>query len=348
VEVISSGTYTLTSSKMWSSATTSSTDSSSFYGLNACALAYNATLTLNNDSITTTGTGGNGVFSYGTAVVTLSTDTIYCKGSGGHGIYAAGGGTLSATNVTAVTTGSSSSVIATDRGGGTVTVTGGSFSASGTNSAAVYSTGTISCTSSTLTASGAEAIVVEGSNNVTLNNCTIKASYNKWGALIYQSTSGDASGTDGVLTITGGTFTYTGTTGGLFYNTNDSGTIYLNGVTIINSCDTLVRSILGSWGNSTGTAGGNTALVCSGQTISGLIYADANSDVALKLTNSSSYSGNINPGDVAKVASVVLDASSTWTLTGDTYLTSITDATTSYTNITANGHKLYLNGVEIL
>jgi hypothetical protein len=239
-------------------------------------------------------------------------------------------------------------VIATDRGGGTVTVTGGTFTSSGYNSAAVYSTGAIACTNSSLNASGAEAIVVEGANTVTLTDCAIKASYNKWGALIYQSYSGDASGSGGTLTITGGSFTYTGTTGGLFYNTNDSGTIYLNGVTISNSCDTLLRSELGSWGNSTGTSGGITTMVCSGQTITGLIYADANSDVTLKLTNSSAYSGKLNPGDVAKVAAVVLDSSSKWTLTGDTYLTSFTDAETSYANITANGHKLYVNGTAVL
>ncbi len=348
VEVTSSGAYSLSGSRLWSSGATSSTDSSSFYGLNACALAYNATLTLTNDSVSTIGLSGNGVYSYGTATVTLNTDTINTTGSGAHGIYAAGGGTLSATDVIAITSGSSSSVIATDRGGGTITVTGGSYTSNGANSADVYSTGAITCSGTALNATGAEAVVVEGANTATLTNCTIKSTYNKWGALIYQSFSGDASGTSGVLTITGGSFTYTGTSGGLFYNTNDSASIYLNGVTISNSCDTLLRTILGSWGGATATAGGSTLLVCDGQTISGLIYADANSDVTLKLTNSSSYSGNINPADIAKAASVVLDASSTWTLTGDTYLTSLSDATPSYSNITANGHKLYVNGTQAL
>jgi hypothetical protein len=349
VEVTGSGTYSLSYSRLWSTGSTTSTDSSSFYGLNAAVLATSgSTLTLSNDSISTTGTGGNGVFSYGTSVVTLNTDTINCTGGGGHGIYAAGGGILTATDVLATTSGSSSSVIATDRGGGTVTVSGGSYSASGTNSAALYSTGTINCTGTTLAASGAEAIVVEGANSATLKNCTIEASYNKWGALIYQSYSGDASGSAGALTITGGTFTYTGTSGGLFYNTNDSASIYLTGVTLVNSSDTLLKAILGSWGNSTGTIGGKALLVCSSQTISGLIYADGNSDVTVKLTNSSSFTGKINGGDAANYASVVMDASSTWSLTGNTYLSSLTDATTSYSNITTNGYKLYVNGAQVL
>ena len=192
-------------------------------------------------------------------------------------------------------------------------------------------------------------MVVEGANNATLTNCTTKVTYDKWGALIYQSTSGDASGTVGTLTITGGSYTYTGTSGGLFYNTNDSAYIYLNDVTIANSCDTLLRSMEGGWGNSsTASSGGNTRLTCDDQTISGLIYIDGSSEATLKLTDGSAFSGSINPGDVAKVAAVVIDASSTWTLTGNTYLTSLTDATTSYSNITANGYKLYVNGTEVL
>jgi hypothetical protein len=350
VEVTNSGIYTLSDARIWSSGSTTSTDSSSFYGLNACVLATGgATITLSNDSISTSGISGNGVYSYGSSTVTLSTDTINCTGSGGHGIYAAGGGVLKATDVIAVTTGSSASVIATDRGGGTITVSGGSYTSGGSNSADIYSTGTITVTGATLTATAAEAVVVEGANNATLTNCTTKVTYDKWGALIYQSTSGDASGTVGTLTITGGSYTYTGTSGGLFYNTNDSAYIYLNDVTISNSCDTLLRSMEGSWGqSSTASSGGNTRLTCDDQTISGLIYIDGSSEATLKLTDGSVFSGSINPGDVAKVAAVVIDASSSWTLTGDTYLTSLTDATTSYSNITANGYKLYVNGTEVL
>ena len=106
VEVTNSGTYTLSDSRIWSSGSTTSTDSSSFYGLNACVLATGgATITLSNDSISTSGISGNGVYSYGSSTVTLSTDTINCTGSGGHGIYAAGGGVLKATDVIAATTG---------------------------------------------------------------------------------------------------------------------------------------------------------------------------------------------------------------------------------------------------
>jgi hypothetical protein len=348
VKVTGSGSLTLSNCRIWSSGKSSSNDNSSFYGLNAGVLAYNGNITLTNDSIRTTGAGANGVFAYGSGSVTMSGDTVICTGEYAHGIMCSGGGTINATNVYSTSAGGSSSVIATDRGGGTINVTGGTYIASGSNSAAIYSTGTITCNGSTLTANGAESLVIEGANNITLTNCTTKSTKNKWGTLIYQSMSGDASGAIGTLTINSGSLTYTGTNGGLFYNTNDTAKIYLNGVTINNSCDTLVRSILGSWGGSSATSGGNTYLICSGQTISGLVYADANSDVVLELKNSSVYSGRVNTDNKAKKAIVTLDSSSSWSLTGNTYLTSFTNANTSNSNITTNGYKLYVNGTQLL
>jgi hypothetical protein len=348
VKVTGSGTLSLSNCRIWSSGKSSSNDNSSFYGLNAGVLAYNSNITLTNDSIRTTGAGANGVFAYGSGSVTMSDDTVICTGEYAHGIMCSGGGTINATNVYSTSAGGSSSVIATDRGGGTINVTGGTYIAGGSNSAAIYSTGTISCNGTVLTANGAEAIVLEGANNATLTNCTTKSTKNKWGSLIYQSMSGDASGAIGTLTFNSGTFTYTGTNGGLFYNTNDTAKIYLNGVTINNSCDTLVRSILGSWGGSSATSGGNTYLICSGQTISGLIYADANSEVTLELKSSSTYSGRVNTENKAKKAVVTLDSSSSWSLTGNTYLTSLSNANTSNSNITSNGYKLYVNGTQVL
>ena len=47
-----------------------------------------------------------------------------------------------------------------------------------------------------------------------------------------------------------------------------------------------------------------------------------------------------NAGEV----NLVLDKSSTITLTGDTYVKSLTNADSSNSNIDTNGYKLYVNG----
>ncbi len=346
VYVLNSGILSLTNCTISTSGSSSSNDNSSFYGLNAGALATSAgQITLTGCTITTTGSGANGVFAYGTASITSTNDKYTMTGGGAHAIMCSGGGTITVDNDTAVTSGGSSSNIATDRGGGTITVNGGSYTSNGNNSAAIYSTGIITCTDATLIANGAEALVIEGSNKIILNNCTVKCTYNKWGSLLYQSMSGDAAGVDGYLTMTGGSFTYTGTAGGMFYNTNSTAHYTLNGVSLVNSCDTLIRCIKGSWGGSSASSGGITNFVAKNQILSGLIHVDADSKAYITLQDTSVFTGAINKANIANTATLTLDASSKWIVTATSYLSTLSDVSgisgTSITNITGNGFNVY-------
>ena len=45
-----------------------------------------------------------------------------------------------------------------------------------------------------------------------------------------------------------------------------------------------------------------------------------------------------------KKITLTLDSSSAITLTGDSYVTSLEDEDSSYSNINFNGYKLYVNG----
>ncbi|MDP4240671.1 MAG: hypothetical protein Q8904_14505 [Bacteroidota bacterium] len=347
---VTGGTLTLSNSKISSTGNTSSTDNSSFYGLNAVILVYassgSAVINSSGNTVTSSGKGANGIFAYGSGASSTTTgDKFTMTGDGGHAIMCSGGGTITVKNDTAVTSGGSSSTIATDRGGGTITLTGGVYTANGNNSATIYSTGKITCTDATLVANGAEALVIEGSNSITLNNCAVKCTYSKWGSLIYQSMSGDANGADGYLTMTGGSFTYTGTKGGMFYNTNSTAYITLNGVTLNNSCDTLVRCIKGSWGGSSASSGGITYFVAKGQTLSGLIYVDASSKAYITLSSSSAFTGAIDKAKAAGTLTLTLDNTSIWTVTGTSYINgaisglNISNSTVS--NIVGNGNNVY-------
>jgi len=346
---VAGGTFNLSTSSVSSTGNTTSSDSSSFYGLNAVMLATInngiAVINSSNNTITSSGNGANGIYAYGAANITSVSDKLTQTGGGAHAIMCAGGGTITVTNDTAVTSGGSSSNIATDRGGGTITVTGGTYTTGGNNSAAIYSTGIITCNNATLTANGAEAMVIEGANNIVLNNCTVNANFNKWGSMIYQSMSGDAQGTLGYLTMTGGSFTYTGTAGGLFYNTNSTAIITLDGVNLINSCDTLIRCIKGSWGGSSADSGGLTHLTTTNQTLSGLIHADANSKLFITLQTSSAFTGAINHSNTAKSVTLTMDCSSTWTVTLTSYINGLINnpciSGTSVSNIIGNGNDVF-------
>jgi hypothetical protein len=346
---------TLTSPTIISSGSTSSTDNSSFYGLDAAVLAYGSSsstdsggsITITGGSISTSGTGGNGVFASGLgSTVTISGTSITATGANAHGLDAAYAGTLIIDNVTATTSGQSGSVIATDRGGGTVTVMGGTYSASGYRSAGLYSTGSVIVSSATLVATDAEAVVVEGSNSATLTNSSLTGGGGDYrGVFLYNSASGDASSGTGYFTMTGGSLTYTSTSGSAFAVANQTGVIKLSGITLSNAASNLLTAAaISSWGTS-GSNGGQVTFTASGQALTGNVVVDAISTAAITLASSSTLSGAINAADTAESVTLTLDSTSIWTVTGTSYLTVLDDTSgisgTAISNIVGNGYTVY-------
>ena len=318
-----------------------------FYGTNAAVLATSgATLAISDADVSSSGSHANGVFSYGTGTtVVISDSTITTTGNNSGGLMTTGGATLSATNLEVSTSGNSSAAIRTDRGGGTVTVSQGTYSTSGVGSPAVYSTADITVSDATLSATKSEAIVIEGGNSVTLvgvdatgSNSTLNGqSTVKTNVLIYQSMSGDASEGESTFTMTDGSLT--ALTGSMFHVTNTTTTINLTNVDLTNASDSddLLIATADSWGTS-GKNGGHATVNLTSQTASGNITVDSVSSVTLNLKGSS-YKGAIgNSGTVT----VIMDANSTWTLTGNSSITSLQGDTSG---INLNGYTLYVNGV---
>jgi hypothetical protein len=346
---ITGGTYTISNSSLSSKGATSSSDNSSFYGLNAVMLAYtssgSAVINSTGNSVSSTGKGANGIFAYGKAVINCTNDVINCTGQYAHGIMCSGGGTLTATNVTATTSGANSGVIATDRGSGTITVTGGTFSASGKDSPGIYSTGLITVSDATITSTGSEAVVIEGLNTTKLTNITMKGgeSSTYGGVLVVQSMSGDADAGVATFSMTGGSFKVTA--GPVFFVTNTTTDITLSGVALTPATSTILNAAATTRWGTTGSNGGKATFTAIGQTLTGDFIADAISTLSISLTNSSTLTGAINSANTAKTASVSLDAASTWALTANSYVSTFSDANgisgTSVTNITGNGYNVY-------
>ncbi len=348
VYVINGGNLTLVNPTIAKTGDTSSVDNSSFYGLNAGLLATSGSqVTISGGTVKTNGAGTNGVFATGEeTAITLKNVTIVAEGGGAHAIMATRGGTLSSTDVTMTTTGANSGAIATDRGSGTIHVTGGSVTTSGQDSPGIYSTGDIDVSGATISASGAEAAVIEGANSIALTDTALSSTMKKkWGVMIYQSMSGDAEGTEGTFTMTGGSLSYAADDGPLFFVTNSTGIITLKGVAVSAASGTLVKAGgTTRWGKQ-GSNGGSVMLTADGQTLAGDLVADAISSITAALQNGSSLAGAINSDHTASAATLTLDASSTWTVTADSYLTCLADSGgtsgDSLTNVVGNGHTVY-------
>ena len=231
----------------------SNTEGGDFYGMNAALLAMNgAAVTIKNATVPSSAQNGNGVFSYG-------------------------GGTTSASNLVVETSGNSSAAIRSDRGGGTVNVSGGAYTSNGYNSPAVYSTADITVKNANLTANNSEALVIEGKNSITLEDCYAtgnmsdtkgtSSSENVHNVMIYQSMSGDADVGTSVFSMTGGSLV--GSSGDMFYITNTRCLLTLSGVNIVNNDadGALLRVVGNSASRGWGTAGSNGTINFNGYTI---------------------------------------------------------------------------------
>jgi predicted small secreted protein len=350
VYVTDKGALTLNNITVTTSGNTSSDENSSFYGLNAGVLAASgSTITINSGTISTTGTGANGAFAAGDgSVVNLTNVTINASGDGGHGVMVTLGGKVNLTNVDMTTSDAHSAPIATDRGSGTITSTGGKLITTGADSPCYYSTGVLDITDSTCNATMSEVAVIEGANSVNLINSTAQTSAaGKWGVMIYQSFSGDAEGSKGNFTMNGGSLSITATDSPLFYVTNSIGNINLKNVKI-NAASGILLKAQGNdrWGTS-GSNGGAAIVKADSQTLVGDFVADKISSISLDLTNGSSLTGAINADNAAKSASLTLDSSSAWTVAADSYITSLVNpdgiSGTNVNNIIGNGHTVYYN-----
>ena len=345
-------------------------DNCNFYGQNAALLVKGGTTTtITGGNITSSASGANGVFCYGgnggqngasgdgTKVIIWDT-TITTTGSGSGGIMTTGGGITEAYDLTVTTSGQSSAAIRTDRGGGTVTVDGGTYTSNGLGSPAIYSTADITVSNAKLISNLSEGVCIEGLNSITLNNCDLTANNTKCNGnatfldsiMIYQSMSGDAASGTSSFTMTGGSLT--SKSGHVFHVTNTSAVITLSGVTITNEDG---ENVLLSVCDDGWSGGSNTATFnASKQTLSGAILVGSNSMLTMKLSDGSSFTGYID-GKITNASgtsvstevgtvNVTLEGDSTWTLTGDSYVTSFTGDASS---VISNGYTLYVNGVAL-
>lgn len=368
VLVQNGGTLTLTNSKITKTGDTTNSENSEFLGTNAAILTtYGSTAYIINSTIETDATGANAIFATNTdsshsgATIYVNDTTIDTYQDKSRGLDATYGGTIIANNVTINTRGGSCAAVATDRGDGTVTVSNsvlntGVDNGTGQGSPCIYSTGNITAINSTGTSYGAQIACIEGKNSINLINSTLSCSgegnrqengnyIDLAGIFIYQSMSGDADVGTAVFTSTNSNLTILPTseyytTAPMFYVTNTKGIVTLTNTTVNFGSGTLIKvSNQNQWGT-TGSNGGDLTFNAIDESLTGDIVVGDYSSLSLDLKDST-YNGAITTSSSA-TSSVTIEAGSTWTLTGDSYVTSLTNHGT----IICGNYTLYVNGVK--
>lgn len=319
-------------------------DNSSFYGVGAALLATEGNAYVKGGTVTTDAAGGAGLFAYGDGTVYAADTTIKTTQDTSGGIHAAGGGKLYAWDLNVETNGESAAAIRSDRGGGTMVVDGGTYTSNGEGSPAVYCTADIAVKDATLTANGSEAVCIEGLNSLHLFDCDLTGNMSDlsqndstWTVILYQSMSGDSEVGNSTFQMDGGTLT--SQNGGVFYTTNTESDITLNAVDITynNDNEYFLRCTGNNnergWGES-GANGADCDFTAISQDMEGDVIWDTISQLDFYMTDGSNLTGVIiddesfagNGGD--GYCNVYVNDDSTWTVTGDSTVSTLSNAGT--------------------
>ena len=319
-------------------------DNSSFYGAGAALLATDGNAYVKGGTVTTDAAGGAGLFAYGDGTVYAADTTIKTTQDTSGGIHAAGGGKLYAWDLNVETDGESAAAIRSDRGGGTMVVDGGTYTSNGEGSPAVYCTADIAVKDATLTANGSEAVCIEGLNSLHLFDCDLTGNMSDlsqndstWTVILYQSMSGDSEVGNSTFQMDGGTLA--SQNGGVFYTTNTESDITLNAVDITynNDNEYFLRCTGNNnergWGES-GANGADCDFTAISQDMGGDVIWDTISQLDFYMTDGSNLTGAIvddesfagNGGD--GYCNVYVSDDSTWTVTGDSTVSTLSNAGT--------------------
>lgn len=346
-------------------------DNCNFYGVNSVLLATGdgSTAKVENSKLNATSEGSNAIFATDGATVYANGDTITTSAGNSRGLDATYDGTIIANEMGISTQGDHSASIATDRGGGNISVTNSTLSTAGSGSPLLYSTGDIEVSGVTGTATGSQIAGMEGLNTVLINNSTLSSTITDKTAsdpvanavIIYQSTSGDAESTTGeaaTFQAVGSKLSSAIQSGSFFYVTNTTANILLQGTTLdYDSPAANLIQVEGNDSNNWGTAGSNggtATLTLAGENVTGNVSVDTISSLALYLTGNSTWTGaasiteNANGSTSDSPITVNVDDGSTWVVTADSTVSalnvasggSVVDESGKTVTIVANGQTV--------
>ncbi len=293
----------------------------------------------------------------GTTEATIKNVKITTHSDKSRGLDATYNGIINAENVIINTDGQSCAALATDRGEGQVHVKNSEINTgvskdSGRGSPLIYSTGNITAENTKGTSFVSQIACIEGKNSIELTNCDMTgyaegnrqdgdAYVDLGGVFIYQSMSGDAdvgtslfSAKNSKLAVAEDSSVYKEAP--MFHVTNTACVIDLENTDLSFGSGTFLEaSGQNQWGT-VGSNGGSVELNTNNEKIDGNIIVDAISSLNWTMKNTE-FKGAINS---TGNAAVNVGDGSTWTLTGDSSVSSLSVSGTidygDYT-LTANG-----------
>ena len=285
--------------------------------------SYSVSLTVGEDStavidgtdITVSSSGSNGVFATDSGTALVNDTSIETMADNSRGLDATYGGTILANKITADTQGGHSAIVATDRGGGSISLADATLSTAGSGSPLLYSTGDIQVNNVSGTSSGSQIAGMEGLNTILIKDSTLESTVTGKtasdpianGIIIYQSTSGGVTADtissvdlyllDGAAWIGAATITDNAAAGSGTGTASDA-PITVNVDTWGVAKDTTISAL----NVASGSDGNTVTIVANGKTV-----VSGSGDVTVTVTGS--YSTSVSAGSDTELSSDTIDRS---------------------------------------
>ncbi len=288
--------------------------------------SYSVSLTVGEDStavidgtdITVSSSGSNGVFATDSGTALVNDTSIETMADNSRGLDATYGGTILANKITADTQGGHSAIVATDRGGGSISLADATLSTAGSGSPLLYSTGDIQVNNVSGTSSGSQIAGMEGLNTILIKDSTLESTVTGKtasdpianGIIIYQSTSGGVTADtissvdlyllDGAAWIGAATITDNAAAGSGTGTASDAPiTVNVDGTSTWGVAKDTTISALNV---ASGSDGNTVTIVANGKTV-----VSGSGDVTVTVTGS--YSTSVSAGSDTDLSSDTIDRS---------------------------------------
>ena len=338
---------------------TTDKESSIYYGLNSAVIVKDgSSMELINSDITTNVSYSSAFFLTGlngTAKldnINISTNKEYSSG-----LVSSDYGSITALDLDITTKGDNSTSLKSITSNSEINIEDSYLYTEGLYSPLIYSSGKINLTNTDGTALNSNIATIEGSNSITITDSKLTTEHitdndNPAGIYIYneQSKSISADYTNATFTSTSSRLTIKETDNyesiPMFYVTNIKATINITDTELDYSNNILLKVVGNDTYGDIGNNGGEVTFTATDQELKGNIEIDDISKVRFNLNNSH-YEGQINGNDSSKAVDITFDKTSTWTLTGDSYINTLTIQNGKISrlsrSIKSNGHDIYYN-----
>lgn len=291
-----------------------------YSGTNSVSLTVgeDSTTVIDGTDITASSSGSNGVFATDSGTVLVNDTSIETMADNSRGLDATYGGAISANKITADTQGGHSAIVATDRGGGSISLADATLSTAGSGSPLLYSTGDIQVNNVSGTSSGSQIAGMEGLNTILIKDSTLESTVTGKtasdpianGIIIYQSTSGGVTADtissvdlyllDGAAWIGAATITDNAAAGSGTGTASDAPiTVNVDGTSTWGVAKDTTISALNV---ASGSDGNTVTIVANGKTV-----VSGSGDVTVTVTGS--YSTSVSAGSDTELSSDTIDRS---------------------------------------